>query len=146
NSLKKMVTVPEAVLSTISTCLNQVSALFSERATKPTDQNRRAVLRLKETLLALLDGHPHTCITDTTKKNATLNTTHTLNVTTDKMTYIERNKMTKTVIKFDMESMVLRVNDVPAKDGGIHMVFDKLEHMGNLLSRGDAELFVKDGK
>ena len=80
-------------------------------------------------------------VTNSGLKNSRLNTVYSLRISRDKVHYVEKSKLMKNRVDFDMSTQNLILNGEPMKESAIQWFFDKVYQAGVDLSHKRSQMF-----
>ncbi len=130
-------TVSQAMLQLAKQLQSSSAAQESEKTTGDAEK----IAQLKAMLSGLRESAHEVVVTNQALVNPALNTVYSLLVEKDKILFVEKSKLSKNKVTFDLAKSTITLNDQPMTTTAIDWFIEKISRVGQDLSQNRAELY-----
>lgn len=137
--------IKEKLTKRILILSNLLRPIRQKKASAESDEIAEKTTKLKDLFTGMLaDKYQQLLVTDISKKDPELNTTHSLHINTKEVTYIEKNEMRKNLVKFNLKTLSIKLNEQDMDKLGLDWLNEKVQELGRKLSAGKADLYKEE--
>ncbi|RAP36450.1 hypothetical protein DID80_05450 [Candidatus Marinamargulisbacteria bacterium SCGC AAA071-K20] len=141
--------IKENLVHSIASHLKKFISMLST-ISKPTGEKTHALPEMinatKKIFLEMLDDESKIIVTNSSKKEKTINSIYTLVITPEKALFVEESSLSKNKIIFNYKEKIYTLNEDPLTKTSLDWFTRKLEQISNEISRDKATILVGEKK